>query len=62
MDGRPGCHRTVGIPANKADAYIEAIQEALDAPRHYISFQAFQKIHGKLVHASSALPCMGGAS
>jgi hypothetical protein len=60
LDGRPGCHRTVGHPADKAATYINAIQEALDSPRHYISFQAFQKIHGKLVHASSALPCMGG--
>jgi hypothetical protein len=60
LDGHPGSSRTVGLPTDKADGYIAAIQEALDCPRHFISYHAFQKIHGKLVHASAAMPCMGG--
>jgi hypothetical protein len=60
LDGRCGCHRTVGIPPEKADSYVNAIREALDNPCHYISYSSFQKLHGKLVHTSAAMPSMRG--
>jgi hypothetical protein len=60
LDGWPGLHCTVGLPAEKADSYIACVQEALDNPHHYLSFLEFQKLHGKLVHASAAMPSMRG--
>jgi hypothetical protein len=59
-NGSPGTRRTVGLPQDKADSYIEAIDAALTPTYHYMSRKRFEKLHGKLVHASAVLPCMGG--
>jgi hypothetical protein len=52
--------RLVGLPEDKAARYREAIQEALARPRNFISLNAFEQLHGKLQHASIALPTMRG--
>jgi hypothetical protein len=58
--GEPGNQRTVGLSSEKATSYIDHIREALERPQRYISKAEFQKIHGRLVHASQIMPCMGG--
>ena len=58
--GSPGPGRLVGLPADKASRYISELDKALQNPRHWISFNAFQKLHGKIVHAALVLPCMLG--
>jgi hypothetical protein len=58
LDGRPGCHRRSS--GGQSRHLHRSHPRSAGQPHHYISFQAFQKIHGKLFHASSALPCMGG--
>jgi hypothetical protein len=60
FDGQPGAQRTIGLPKEKADSYIEHIRGALDNARHYISKTEFQKLHGRLAHASTIMPCMTG--
>ena len=60
VGGGPGKYRQVGIPKDKAARYVREIDIALERPQRWISFQSFQKIHGKLVHASTVLPCMRG--
>lgn len=60
VHGAPFDGRLVGLPADKAARYIMELDRALDLPRHWISFKAFQKLHGKLVHASLVMPCMQG--
>jgi hypothetical protein len=60
FDGQPGAQRTIGLPKEKADSYIEHIRGALDNARHYISKTEFQKLHGRLAHALTIMPCMTG--
>jgi hypothetical protein len=60
LQGGPRRNRLVGLPEDKAVRYRDAIQEALDRPRNFISFNAFEQLHGKLQHASVALPAMRG--
>jgi hypothetical protein len=59
-NGSPAHLRTVGLPQDKAAAYIDTIDTALAPTYHYMSRKSFEKLHGKLVHASAVLPCMGG--
>jgi hypothetical protein len=58
--GEPGNRRTVGLTAEKASSYISDLRSALDRPQKYISKTEFQKLHGRLTHASQIMPCMGG--
>jgi hypothetical protein len=60
FNGSPGQHRTVGLPEDKALSYVDAINTALAPTYHYMTRKSFEKLHGKLVHASAILPCMGG--
>ena len=60
LDGRFGRRRLVALPRDKKDRYRSKVQDALSKPRNYISFNEFQKIHGKLEHAAVAMPCMRG--
>jgi hypothetical protein len=60
FNGSTGQQRTVGLPEDKALAYVEAIDNALSPSYHYMTRKSFEKLHGKLVHASAVLPCMGG--
>jgi hypothetical protein len=50
----------VGLSKDKAASYIANIRNALDRPQRYISKPEFQKLHGRLNHASQVMPCMGG--
>ena len=58
--GESAAGRTVAMPLDKKDKYVAKIQEALDKPRNYMMFSDFQKLHGKLQHASTIMPCMKG--
>jgi len=58
--GGRGAERTVGLPADKKDKYVARTQDALAKPRNYMLFSEFQKLHGKLQHASAVMPCMRG--
>jgi hypothetical protein len=53
--GAPGNSQTVSLPEDKTTAYIEDLKGALDNPQHYISFQSFKNIHGRLVHAAMVI-------
>ena len=58
--GAQGNGRTIGLPKDKKDKYVGFIREALDKPRNYMLFSDFQKLHGKLQHASVVMPSMRG--
>jgi hypothetical protein len=58
--GKSSSMSTVGLSHDKATAYISDIRNALDRPQRYISKLEFQKLHGRLNHASQVIPCMGG--
>lgn len=58
--GSTGAARTVALPADKKDKYVARVQDALEKPRNYMLFNEFQKLHGKLQHASAIMPCMRG--
>jgi len=60
VNGSQGAARTVGLPKDKKDKYVDYIRDALDKPRHYMLFGDFQKLHGKLQHASMIMPSMRG--
>jgi hypothetical protein len=60
LQGGTHRNRLVGLPEDKAIRYRDTIQEALDRPRNFISFNAFEQLHGKLQHALIALPAMRG--
>jgi hypothetical protein len=57
--GGVGSMQTVGLSKDKAATYIADIRNALDRPQRYISKPEFQKLHGRLSHASQVMPCMG---
>jgi hypothetical protein len=52
FNGKSSSMRTVGLSHDKATAYISDIRNALDQPQRYISKPEFQKLHGRLNHAS----------
>jgi hypothetical protein len=58
FDGSPHQSRTIALPHEKVDSYTAAILDALAAPRHFLSRTAYQKLYGKLLHASMAMPCI----
>jgi hypothetical protein len=58
--GDPGSQRTVGLSAEKALSYTADLRNTLERPQKYISKTEFQKLHGRLTHASQVMPCMGG--
>ena len=58
--GAQGPGRTIGLPEDKKDKYVGFIRDALDKPRNYMLFGDFQKLHGKLQHASMIMPAMRG--
>jgi hypothetical protein len=60
FNGAAGSMRTVGLSKDKATSYIADIRSALDRPQRYVSKPEFQKLHGRLNHASQVMPCMGG--
>ncbi len=60
VSGALGAGRTIGLPEDKKDKYVGIIREALDKPRNYMLFGDFQKLHGKLQHASTVMPSMRG--
>ena len=60
MVGRPGAQRLVGLPKNKKDKYVAAVQSALSSPAHRVGLRQYQKILGKLQYASGVMPAMRG--
>jgi len=60
VNGAHGPGRTVGLPEDKKDKYVAGIRDALDKPRNFMLFGDFQKLHGRLQHASSIMPSMRG--
>jgi hypothetical protein len=60
LHGGDGLGRLIGLPLAKAERYIDAIATALARPRNFIPLSEFQKLHGKVVHACTALPMMRG--
>jgi hypothetical protein len=58
--GGAGSDRTVGLSVEKATAYLDDIRTALERPQRHMSKAEFQKLHGRLTHASQVMPCMGG--
>jgi len=58
--GAQGAGRTIGLPEDKKNKYVGLIRDALDKPRNYMLFGDFQKLHGKLQHASMVMPAMRG--
>jgi hypothetical protein len=53
-----GDARTVSLPEDKARKYLSALEDALR--RNFISYKAFQSLHGELQHISSILPLLRG--
>ena len=45
---------------DKKDKYVGFIHDALDKPSNYMLFGDFQKLQGKLQHASMIMPAMRG--
>jgi hypothetical protein len=60
FQGSNRSNRLVALPKEKAESYVRHIRDALDRQQHYISKSDFQKLHGRLVHASLVMPCMSG--
>lgn len=60
VNGAPGAARAVALPADKAQRYIQAIDEALASPAYRVSLVRFQKILGKIIHASLVMPSARG--
>jgi hypothetical protein len=60
LHGHPGGERTVGLNEDKASRYRAKIREALDKKGRCISFKEFRKLHGKVQHCATAMPCMRG--
>lgn len=60
LRGGTGKDRTVGLPANKRDRYVAAIDKALISPAYRLSKLQLQSILGKIQFASLALPAMRG--
>ncbi len=60
VKGSVGQGRLIGLPVDKANRYVADLDEALGREKNWISFNAFQKLHGKLVHISLVLPCIMG--
>jgi hypothetical protein len=58
--GAAGNQRTVGLSQEKAASYIDDIRTVLDRPQRHMSKPEFQKLHGRLNHAATVMPCMGG--
>jgi hypothetical protein len=58
--GGTGSDRMVGLSVEKATSYLDDLRAALERPQHCISKAEFQKLHGRLTHASQVMPCMGG--
>jgi hypothetical protein len=60
VSGAHGSGRCIGLPEAKKDKYISHVRDALSKPGNYMMFGDFQKLHGKLQHATVAMPSMRG--
>jgi len=58
--GEHGPGRCIGLPKDKKDKYVNHVQDALSKPKNFMLFGEFQKLHGKLQHATVAMPSMRG--
>ena len=50
--------RTVALPSDKVQKYVEAAQSVLG--RNFLPQSVYAKVHGKLQYASGVMPCMRG--
>jgi len=60
VSGAHGSGRCIGLPEDKKDKYVGHIRDALSKPGNYMMFGEFQKLHGRLQHATVAMPSMRG--
>ena len=60
LKGYSGRDRTVGLPKDKVDKYIAAVQEAIDSPAHRVSLEKYQKVLGKVQYSTEVMPAMKG--
>ena len=58
IQGEPGVGRTIGLPAEKTDLYVESLENALAKKK--MMLRDFLKVSGRVRWASTAIPSIKG--